>query len=368
MAILMPGLALGQEAAVVDGAAIRFETVLSGLDRPIALMAAPGGGDLFVVEKTGRILKFAEGATEGQLFLDLSQSVSGGNEQGLLGLAFHPGYAENGRFFVDYTDTRGDTQIVAFAAKGGVADPASAKTLLAIDQPYPNHNGGWLGFGPDGYLYIGMGDGGAGGDPHRNGQNPDALLGKILRIDVDGGDPYAIPPDNPFAKGGGAPEVFLLGLRNPWRNAFDGEQFYIGDVGQGSIEEIDVVTTKDAGANLGWNTLEGNDCYPPGAMCVQGGFVMPVYTYSHNEGCSVTGGLVYRGKALPALAGRYFFADYCAGAIESFRYEDGTARDFVSTGDTLGSVGSINSFGSDADGELYVLTDQGDVLKMVAAQ
>jgi glucose/arabinose dehydrogenase len=139
-------------------------------------------------------------------------------------------------------------------------------------------------------------------------------------------------------------------------------------VGQGSIEEIDVVTTQDAGANLGWNTLEGNDCYPPGAMCVQGGFVMPVHTYSHNEGCSVTGGLVYRGKALPALAGRYFFADYCAGAVESFRYEDGTARDFVSTGDTLGSVGSINSFGSDADGELYVLTDQGDVLRMVAAQ
>jgi glucose/arabinose dehydrogenase len=347
---------------------VRFEKLITGLERPVALMAAPGGDRIFVVEKTGRILSYAADGSGEAAFLDVSTLVSRGNEQGLLGLAFHPDYATNHRFFINYTDRRGDTQIVAYSSKDGVADPASARVLMSVDQPYPNHNGGWLGFGPDGYFYVGMGDGGAGGDPHGNGQNPNTLLGKVLRIDVDGGDPYAIPPGNPFATGGGAPEVFLLGLRNPWRNAFDGDELYIADVGQGAWEEIDVVSVKDGGANLGWNTLEGSACYPAGTMCVQGGFVMPVHVYSHAEGCSITGGLVYRGKALPNLAGRYFFADYCAGAAQALRYADGAATALINTGDDLGSLGSINAFGADAAGELYALTDQGEVLKMVAGE
>ena len=331
------------------------------------LTTAPGDDRLVVVEKTGRILVFNDGETRGTEMLNMRSDVSTGHEQGLLGLAFHPDYAQNGRFFVDYTDKRGDTKIVEYIARDGVADVTSAKLILAIDQPFSNHNGGWIGFGPDGLLYIGMGDGGSGGDPSGNGQNKDVLLAKILRIDVDSGTPYGIPPSNPFASGGGAPEVFLMGLRNPWRNAFDGQNFYIADVGQGSREEIDVVSIKDAGANLGWNTMEGRDCYPADSVCVQGGFVMPVYEYGHDVGCSVTGGLVYRGAALPQLAGRYFFGDYCSGAVESFRYADGEAKAYVSFADSLGSLGNINSFGSDAAGELYVLTDDGRALKMVAA-
>lgn len=368
-AAMLPGFALAQ-STVIDGQAVTFERVLSGFERPVALLSPPGDARVFVVEKTGRILVVSPGTQEADVFLNLTAKVSGGNEQGLLGLAFHPDFAKNGRLFVDYTDLGGDTQIVAYtvAADGRYADVATATTILSIDQPYGNHNGGWLGFGPDGYLYIGTGDGGAGGDPQSNAQNKDVLLGKMLRIDVDTATPYAIPPDNPFANGGGAPEIFLIGLRNPWRNAFDGNQFYIADVGQNLLEEIDVVSTADAGANLGWNTMEGNACYPPDAVCIQGGLVMPILTYSHAEGCSITGGLVYRGKALPALQGRYFFADYCNGAVQALRLVDGKATELVNTADELGSLGAINSFGTDSAGELYVLTDDGRVLKMLAAE
>jgi glucose/arabinose dehydrogenase len=366
VAALLPSLAFAQTADL-DGVRLEFVPVLEGLERPVVLTTAPGDGRLVLVEKTGRILVFAEGETRGTTMLDMRSDVSKGGEQGLLGLAFHPAYAQNGRFFVNYTDKRGDTKVLEFSARDGVADPASARLILAIDQPFPNHNGGWIGFGPDGFLYIGMGDGGSRGDPNGNGQNKDVLLGKILRIDVDSAEPYGIPSSNPFAQGGGAPEVFLLGLRNPWRNAFDGNDLYIADVGQGSREEIDVVSLADAGANLGWNTMEGRECYPPGSVCVQGGFVMPVHDYGHDLGCSVTGGFVYRGTALPSLAGRYFFADYCSGAVESFRYANGEVTGHVSFADSLGSLGNITSFGNDAAGELYVLTDDGRALKMVAA-
>lgn len=358
-------------SATIDGTAIAFATVGEGFDRPVALMPLPGDGRLLVVEKTGRV-RFLTDGRPGAVFLDLSDAVSQGNEQGLLGLAFDPDYAANGKLYVDYTDQGGDTQIVSFTAAGDAADGKSAKTLLSIDQPEANHNGGWIAFGPDGYLYIAMGDGGGGGDQHGeigNGQNKDVLLGKILRIDPKGGDPYAIPAGNPFANGGGKPEIFLYGVRNPWRNAFDDGLLYIADVGQGAVEEVDVLPLDEAaGANLGWRTMEGNACYPPGTMCVQGGLVMPVLTYTHERGCSITGGLVYRGKALPALVGRYFFADYCRGALEGFRYVDGAATDVIDTADELGSLGNVTSFGVDAEGEMYVLVDDGRVLKLVAAQ
>jgi glucose/arabinose dehydrogenase len=351
-------------ATTIDGVAVDFDQIGEGFSRSVEVVALPADGRLLVVEKTGTV-RFLEEGKPGAVFLDLSGQISGGNEQGLLGLAFDPDFDTNRRFYVDYTDTDGDTQIVRFEAGNGAAEFASGETLLKIDQPQANHNGGWIGFGPDGMLYIGMGDGGGGGDRHGtvgNGQDKNALLGKILRIDPRGA-PYAIPEGNPFATGGGAPEVFLYGVRNPWRNAFDGNLLYVADVGQNAWEEISVVdVTKDAGANLGWRTMEGRECYPAGTMCVQGGMVMPVHIYGHDVGCSITGGIVYRGTKLPALSGRYFFADYCSGVIEGLRYEDGAAAAVVNIGESLGNV---TSFGIDAEGEMLVVTDDGLVFRMV---
>lgn len=362
LAALHAGPALA--ASEIDGVTVDFATIGQGFERPVAAVALPGDGRLLVVEKSGTI-RFIEDGRPGAVFLDLSDEVSDGNEQGLLGLAFDPDFAANGRFYVNYTDREGDTQIVSFAASGGMADAGSGQVLLSIDQPEGNHNGGWVGFGPDRLLYIGMGDGGGGGDDHGpigNGQDTNALLAKILRIDVSGGEGYAIPAGNPFAQGGGAPEVFAYGVRNPWRNAFDGNLLYIADVGQNAWEEISVIdVTADAGANLGWRTMEGRECYPAGSMCVQGGMVMPVHVYGHDVGCSITGGIVYRGAALPALEGRYFFADYCSGVIEGLRYENGEATGLVA-GESLGTV---TSFGTDAEGEMLVVTDDGLVFRMV---
>lgn len=355
-------------SATIDGARVEFETFAEGLQSPVVLASPPGDERIFVVEKTGTIVIFKSGARVETPFLDIETLVSSGGEQGLLGLAFHPDFASNGRFFVDYTDRQGNTQIVEYHATGDVADAETARILLSVDQPYPNHNGGWIAFGPDGLLYIAMGDGGSGGDPQGNGQNPNALLGKILRLDVNAAEPYGIPAGNPFAAGGGAPEVFVLGVRNPWRNAFDGETLYVADVGQSASEEITVLDLASAaGSNLGWNVIEGTDCYPTGAVCVQGGFVMPQHTYSHDEGCSITGGYVYRGQAIPELNGRYFFADYCVGTLRSLRYADGSVSDVTDSADDLGSLGMVLSFGQDSAGELYVLTDAGVVLKMVRA-
>lgn len=367
-ALVLAGLmaAPAVAAATIDGVAVDFERIGEGFSRPVEAVALPGDGRLLVVEKTGTV-RFLEDGKPGPVFLDLSDEVSDGNEQGLLGLAFDPEFASNGRVYVDYTDVNGDTRIVRFAVADGVADPASGEVLLAIDQPEPNHNGGWIGFGPDGLLYIGTGDGGGRGDRHGrtgNGQDTNVLLGKILRIDPKG-EPYAIPQGNPFAAGGGAPEVFVTGVRNPWRNAFDGNLLYVADVGQNAWEEISVVdVTKEAGANLGWRTMEGRECYPAGAMCVQGGMVMPIHVYGHDVGCSITGGIVYRGAALPALAGRYFFADYCTGVIEGLRYDNGAAAALVNTGEY---VGNVTAFGTDAAGEMLIVTDDGAVFRMVPA-
>ncbi len=343
------------------------ELIAEDLSLPVALTAPAGDPRLFVVEQTGRIQILSDGKRTP--FLDLSGNISSGNEQGLLGLAFHPDYASNGRFFVDYTDRDGTTRIVAYkvSADPNVADPASAVELLSIAQPFANHNGGWIAFGPDGLLYIGMGDGGAGGDPGKRAQNPNELLGKILRIDVDGAAPYTIPPGNPFAAGGGAPEIFALGVRNPWRNAFDGDHLIIADVGQDKWEEISTIPLAQPGANLGWNRVEGPVCFRA-KTCDMTGLVAPIHSYAHADGgCSITGGEVYRGKAIPELVGQYFFADFCAGFVRSFAIADGKAGEVTDWTPTLG-VGAITSFGTDAAGELYLTSIEGNLFRIARAK
>jgi len=373
-ALLLAAPALAQSAlaqttlaqtplATQDGVTVAAQTVATGFDQPVLLIAPPGDPRLFIVEKTGRIRVIDGGTLTPQPFLDIANRITSGGEQGLLGLAFHPGFARNQRFFVYYTDRDGAITV----AEGLASDPGTLTPLLTVPHDQANnHNGGWLDFGPDGLLYIGTGDGGAGGDPWGNAQNPDVRLGKLLRIDVDSAKPYAIPPTNPFATTGGAPEIFALGLRNPWRAAFDGDTLYIGDVGQGEWEEVNVLKTTDAGANLGWNRTEGRACFAT-ATCDQTGLTPPVHVYDHNQGCSVTGGHVYRGAAMPALQGRYFFSDFCTGNLMSFRLSDGQAQDVVGMAEATASLGQVSSFGQDSAGELYLLTLDGTVAKLVPA-
>jgi glucose/arabinose dehydrogenase len=346
--LLMAGLTAAP--AMAQTAPFALEPVTTDLDQPLFATAPPGDPRLFVVEQSGRIRIVVDGQLRAEPYLDLSNRISTGGERGLLGLAFHPGYASNGRFFVNYTDRNGDTQVVEYRVSDNAdaADPNTAQTLFSVEQPFRNHNGGWIAFGPDGSLYVGMGDGGSGGDPQGNGQNPDTLLGKMVRVDVDGG---------------GAPEIFALGVRNPWRNAFDGETLYIADVGQNRLEEISVIQSGELGANLGWNIMEGDQCFSE-SNCDTEGLVMPIHTYGHNEGCSITGGYVYRGSAIPEIEGRYFFADFCAGVLHSLRYAEGAATD-VTRYDELGALGSVMSFGTDSAGELYVMTQDGALLKFV---
>ena len=245
-----------------------------------------------------------------------------------------------------------------------VADPSSALLILKVDQPYANHNGGLVAFGPDGMLYVGVGDGGSGGDPHGNGQNPRALLGKVLRINVSRAEPYTIPAGNPFANGaGGAPEVWAVGLRNPWRYAFDRPTglLYIADVGQDRTEEIDVVPANEAGINYGWNIMEGERCYrTPG--CSHDNVEPPALTYDHGGGvCSVIGGFVYRGRKIPRIVGHYFYSDYCAGWVRSFRYQNGSATDKRNW--TFEHIGNVVSFGEDSAGELYIVAENGRIYR-----
>jgi glucose/arabinose dehydrogenase len=338
---------------------IRLEPFAGGLRSPTDIVSAgDGSGRLFVVEKAGTIRIVRGGALAPQPFLDITALVgSNGSEQGLLGLAFHPQYRTNGQFYVNYTDKRGNTVVSRYKVSDQPerADAASASLILGVDQPYPNHNGGNLVFGPDGYLYIGLGDGGSAGDPHGNGQNPNALLGKMLRIDVDHGAPYAIPPDNPFVgRSGYRPEVWALGLRNPWRYSFDRAtgNLYIADVGQNVWEEVDFQPAGSRGGeNYGWNKTEGAHCYPPRAKCDPAAFVLPIGEYSHDKGWSITGGQVYRGAAQPALTGAYFFADYCSGQFWSLhRGGDGA---WVQT-ELLKTSVQVSSFGEDEAGEIYV--------------
>jgi glucose/arabinose dehydrogenase len=356
------------------GLLVSLEPVVEGLDSPLAAVSAnDGSGRLFVVEKGGSIRIVRDGALLPDPFLDIAGLVSRGGEQGLLGLAFHPDYPDDPRFFVDYTNADGDTQVSSFtvdASNPDRADPDSEERLLFVDQPYANHNGGALAFGPDGFLYIALGDGGSGGDPHGNGQKLSTMLGKILRIDIDqpaGGKAYGIPPDNPFAGAEGAePEIFLSGLRNPWRLSFDREtgDLWIGDVGQNTWEEIDVARAGTSGENYGWNRMEANHCFRPAQGCDKAGLTMPVAEYPHDAGCTVIGGYVYRGSGQPALVGGYLFGDYCSGTIWAID----PATDDIREPTVVGSLrGSISSFGENESGELYVTDISGGRLWRVVA-
>ncbi len=343
----------------VDDLRLALAPVPGDFEAPVLVAAPLGDGRLFVVDQPG-VVWVLEGG-EQRPFLDIQNLVSFGGERGLLGLAFHPDFASNGRLFVHYTDRNGDTTVAEYTADGDRADPASARRLLGADQPAGNHNGGMIAFGPDGYLWIALGDGGGADDRFGQGQRPDTLLGALLRLDVDGGDPYAVPPDNPFVAGGGAAEVWAYGLRNPWRFSFDEGFVYVADVGQNEWEEVSVVPVGEAGVNYGWPIIEANECFRS-ANCSTTGLELPAFAYDHGEGCSITGGFVYRGAALPELAGQYFYGDFCAGFVRSWDRTSG--RTFDWTGQ-LGRVGGLSSFGVDGAGELYVTSLEGGVWRLV---
>jgi glucose/arabinose dehydrogenase len=357
-------------ASAERAASVRLEPVVNGLAFPLDFAGPPGDPSRqFVAEKGGRVRVLRDGVLLDAPFLDLSGRVSGGTEQGLLGIAFHPGYPSDPRFFVNYTDQAGDTHVASFrvSANPDVAT-ASGADVLVVHQPFANHNGGGLAFGPDGFLYIGLGDGGSEGDPLGNGQSLSTLLGKMLRIDVDGGSPYAIPAGNPFLGTAGARgEIWSYGLRNPFRFSFDRGtgDLYIGDVGQDAREEIDFASSRSGGQNYGWNRTEGTLCFGA-SSCNRDGITFPIAEYGHDAGCAVTGGYVYRGTAIPALQGEYFFGDFCSGFVRSLHVAGGSAsgqRDWP----RLAPGDSITSFGQDAAGELYVVTGGGMVFRIAPA-
>jgi len=340
----------------------------SGLTQPVHIThAGDGSGRLFFVEQPGRIRVSRGGTLLPVPFLDIVSRVSCCGERGLLSVAFPPGYGSKRYFYVDYTDTAGNTVISRhrLGADADVADPGSEQIVLTIAQPYSNHNGGQLAFGPDGYLYVGMGDGGSGGDPQNNAQSPTSLLGKILRIDVESGAaPYAVPVSNPFAgRAGYRGEIWALGLRNPWRFSFDRRtgDLFIGDVGQNRYEEVDFQPAGDPGGeNYGWRIMEAGHCYDPNP-CNQTGLLQPVFEYDHSQGCSVTGGFVYRGSLYPRMQGVYFFADYCSGRLWGLR-RDGNS--FQST-QLLDSPYTVSTFGEDEAGNVYLADyGRGDVYQV----
>ena len=350
---------------------IGLVAVASGLVSPTVLASPPGGTDIYVVEQPGRIRKLVNGVPQAPV-LDISARVSYAGERGMLSLAFDPQFAANGNVFVYFTDLDGDIAIerFTFPVPPGVQPPsgteATAIRVLTISHRlFANHNGGQLQFGIDGMLYVGTGDGGGRDDPSGNGQNLATLLGKILRIDVSS-LPYKVPPDNPFVgQPGRRLEIWAYGLRNPWRFSFDNatRSLYIADVGQDSREEVDVVAASATGLNYGWSAWEGTICHPSGTACSPTGITMPLIDYDHRDGCSITGGYVYRGSALPEIAGHYFYSDFCNGWLRSFLVADGAATERIDWGIT--SVGNIQSFGVDSTNELYVLTSAGGVYRLV---
>lgn len=358
-------LALGAPAGQAQDAPIALEPVVTtGLRQPLFVThGSDGSGRLFVLEQRGAIRIVQSGALLGEPFLDITLKVRAGGEQGLLGLAFHPAYRSNGRYFVNYTRVPDGATVVAeyTVSPNPNVSATRERVLLVVPQPYTNHNGGMVAFGPDGFLYVGLGDGGAGGDPQNRAQNRQELLGKILRIDVTrtgGGLPYAIPPDNPFAAGGGRPEIFAYGLRNPWRFSFDRRtgELWAADVGQHNWEEIDIVRR---GGNYGWRIMEGNHCFNPPQGCPTDGLIPPVAEYATKDGrCSITGGYVYRGARVPSLVETYVYGDYCSGEI--FGLHGDRSRIL------LASRLRISSFGEDEAGELYVVGLGGTVHRIVA--
>ena len=356
------------------GLTVTVSVAVDGLDAPLDVTHAGDGTDrIFVAEQAGRIRIVNDGALVERPFLDIRERIRSGGERGLLGLAFHPEYPADPRFFVDYTDLVGDTVIAGFrvsASDPDVADAASETILLHIDQPFANHNGGAVEFGPDGMLYIGMGDGGSGGDPQGNGQSTDTLLGKILRIDVDGGGsdaPYAVPPDNPFVTVSGArPEIWLIGLRNPWRMNFDGAtgDLWIGDVGQNAWEEIDVARAGDKGLNYGWDRMEGFHCFEPSDGCDQSGLTLPVTEYSLDGAtCAVIGGVVVRDPRQGRLDGGYLFGDACADTLWAIDPAGDGRREPVIVARMDRSLSSI---GTAEDGSVYATSLGGELLRITA--
>lgn len=353
--------------------ALAARLVASGFRNPLDLQSAPGDIErLYVVEQGGRIHVVRDGQVQPAPFLDISGRVLAGGERGLLGLAFHPEFATNRRFFVNYSNPSGDTHIAEFAAVSpDEGDPASEQVMLVVPQPFANHNGGSVTFGGDGHLYVALGDGGSGGDPLGNAQDLGALLGKILRIDVDGAAPYDVPADNPFlSTPGAAPEVWAYGLRNPYRVAFDRAtgDLYIGDVGQNQREEIDVgLASRGGGENYGWNVTEGTLCFRPSSGCETAGITLPVAEYGHGEGCSVTGGAVYAGCRMPDLAGTYFYGDFCSAFVRSFRLVNGMATESRDWTSDLDGLDRVSSFGTDARGEVYVVDYDGELYRLEPA-
>ncbi len=346
LAVLGSAIGVGCSSASTSATQLRLVAVARGLQSPVLATQAPGEpGRIYVVEQPGRIRVVQRGRVQSRALLDIRSRVAYGGEQGLLGLAFSPTYGRDRTFYVNYTaKPDGSTRVVRYRARNGRAIPGSAQEILRIEQPYANHNGGNLVFGPDGRLWVGMGDGGSGGDPENRAQNPDTLLGKMLRLDVRQAKP--------------TPEIFALGLRNPWRFSFDRKtkDLWIGDVGQSAIEEIDRVPSNPAGLlNFGWNVYEGTTRFSDNPLG-PGQLVQPVAQYSHDRGCSVTGGYVYRGNSVPRLRGRYVFGDYCSGTIWSIPSGGGALRVEPV------KVPELTSFGQSLDGnQLYAVSQRGTV-------
>jgi len=344
-----------------SAAAQRLEPVARGLSSPVSITNA-GDERLFVVEQRGRVQVLVDGELADEPFLNITDRVTSGGEQGLLGLAFPPDHASTGRYYVYYTDANGNTVVSRFVTNGNTTDPATEQILLTQEQPYRNHNGGQLAFGPDGYLYIGLGDGGRGGDPHGNGQDLTTFLGKLLRIDVSG-EMYTVPNSNPFVgQGGVRHEIWAFGLRNPWRFSFDTAtgDLYIADVGQSAWEEVNLQPAASRGGeNYGWKIMEANACYEPRQNCDTSGLVAPVIAYPHGSewGSSISGGYVYRGPSAPGLVGAYVFADYVSGRIWTARADNDWQPELL-----LESGFRISTFGLGADGELYVADHGGGVI------
>lgn len=374
--LLGAGLALTSplliRSARAQDAGFTLMSFAEGFERPV-YMADPndGSGRMFVIEQGGLIRVVRDGEILPDPMLDISDRVSGGAEQGLLGLALHPGFVDNGILFIDYTDTAGDTQVVRYSVSGDdpdLLDPDSADVVITVEQPARNHNGGMLAFGPDGYLYIALGDGGRQGDPEGHGQNLGTLLGTILRLDVDTepiGGGYVIPEDNPFVMDGGArAEIWCYGLRNPWRFSFDREtgDIWIGDVGQSSFEEVNWQPAGAGGANYGWNLAEGNACYAD-ENCESADLVWPVFTYGRDLGISVVGGYVYHGEAAPSLVGNYLLGDYGTGFIWVLTPEGEGA---YAASEPIPTDLTISSFAEDAAGELYVVDLSGAIYQIAA--
>ncbi len=356
---------------------LETETVASGMSSPLYAVSPAGDYErLFIVQQGGLIRILENGSLLPTPFLDVTALTNNSNEQGLLGLAFHPDYDLNGWFYINYTNNSGNTRVDRFtvsAANPDVADAASQVNIFSQSQPFTNHNGGCIAFGADGHLYIGMGDGGSGGDPGNRAQNPQRLLGKMLRLDVNNGLPYTIPSDNPFVNDGGVlDEIWAFGVRNPWRFSFDSltGDMWIADVGQSQWEEIDFELSEDGGHNYGWRFKEGDHCYNPSVNCDPGGLTDPIFEFSHGGTpfrCSITGGFVYRGERMATMQGRYFYADYCSGQVWSFRYSGGAVSDLVDHSNEFGTISAITSFGQDAAGELYVISQNGAVRQLAPA-